>query len=166
MSGQASLGYGIIPDFALSELAVSLRVPLVPDPHPKYCYLVSVVVGDDVWGGEYPTEDELRMIASFREEYIERWYNESYKKKMREESFDSDCGYNSIVLIKRDNGGWGYRRSTWTIGPYFVPSWNEPTMDLEAVLDRTHHMDSKHPSREWAQWKKDHPDIFKEKVES
>jgi hypothetical protein len=135
------------------------RFPIVSNAYPRWCYVTAVTVGD-IWHGEVPTDDELRIVASFHAEYVERWYRESYKAEMRRKyPFDVDGGANGRILIKYEHGGWGFRRSSWTQGPMFVPTFMDEPMTLVQVLDREQSFGSK-PSESWEKWKAEHPDVF------
>lgn len=140
-------------------LATSLRIPFITNPYPCWFYVTAVVVSHDphLWKGLMPAEDEVRMVASFNDQYREHWYRDSYKQKMREFApYDIDGGAVGRYLVKHVNGGWGYRKHTWQSGPAFVPQWNEAPERLELVLDRIHDLV---PER-WTTWKVDHPEVF------
>jgi hypothetical protein len=145
-----------------TELATSLRVPFITTPYPRWFYVTAVVVSDDkyLWRGLVPTEDEVRMVASFNEAYREYWYRDSFKEHMaRNAPYDIDGGAVGRYLIKHENGGWGYRKHTWEYGPQFVPEWNAAPEPLEAVLDRAHRfVDDVDPK--WVEWKSAHPEVF------
>lgn len=148
-----------------TELATSLRVPFITNPYPRWFYVTAVVVSDDpyLWRGEQPTEDEVRMVASFADEYREYWYRDSYKQTMRDLApYDIDGGAAGRYLVKHRNGGWGYRIHTWQYGPQFVPEWWDADPEpLEAVLDRYHNRSSlSEPSKRWLEWKAQHPEVF------
>jgi len=88
------------------------RFPIASTAYPRWCYVTAVVVGD-LWGGITPTDDELRMVASFHDEYIQNFYRESYKAELRRKyPFDVDGGANGRYLLKRESGGWSFRRAT------------------------------------------------------
>jgi hypothetical protein len=138
------------------EFAESLRLPLIVHPYPRWCYITAVVVDPHLWHGIRPTDDELRAVASFHQEYVDRYYNERWKTHMRERPFDIDGGANSRYLIKYPHGGWGYRLDSWRCGPTLVPGRRDEPQDLMAVLTRAH---SLIPER-WQQWVDDHPEVF------
>ncbi|CRK59037.1 hypothetical protein [Alloactinosynnema sp. L-07] len=145
-------------------LPLQLRVPLISNPYPRWNYLTAVVVNDQppLWLGLRPTDHELRMVGSFHQEYIEYWYSETWKQKMRELPFDCDGGYNSVIFIKNPNGGWGYRRRTWSGGPTFVPGPSDEPSPLIAVMDGIHTFGSRdpQPGPRWTAWKTAHADLF------
>ena len=57
------------------EFAESLRLPLTGDPYPGRCYITAVIVSVEphLWHGVRPTDDELRAVASFHDEYVAYW---------------------------------------------------------------------------------------------
>jgi hypothetical protein len=143
------------------EFAESLRLPIVRNPYPRFCYITAVMGNDDVlYRSVRPTDEELRVVASFHEQYIEYWYTESYKAKMRKRPFDLDGGANGRVLMKRPDGGWAYRRSSWTSGPAFVPNYDQAPTGLIEVLDRMHSYGTDGIDERWANWKKARPQLF------
>jgi hypothetical protein len=145
-----------------TELATSLRIPFINNPYPRWYYVTAIVVSTDprLWRGLMPTDDEVRVVASFNDEYRQYFYNEWWKGRMREFApYDIDGGAVGRYLIKHANGGWGYRRSTWQYGPEFVPTWSSEPEDLVSVLDRCQGFGSE-PNPRWEQWKADHPDVF------
>lgn len=156
------MGYDYAPyaeDIASdNELTKQLRVPIVSNPYPRWRYLTAVVVGD-LYAGQMPTDHELRQIASYTAEYIEHWYNEGYKKKLRERPYDVDGGANGVVFIKRADGGWGYRRRSWISGPQFVPTWQDEPTDLITVMDQVRTIVGE-ISKRWVDWKAAHPEVF------
>lgn len=151
-----------------SDLAVELRVPLIADPYPRWFYVTAVVVSREphLWHGLMPTDDELRVVASFNDHYRETWYRDSWKQKMRDFApYDIDGGAVGRYLIKHKHGGWGYRKHTWQYGPCFVPEWNAEPAGLVDVLDRCHSFVDE-PSPHWVQWKQDHADVFEAVADS
>lgn len=139
------------------------RFPLVSNPYPRWFYITAVVVSDDLWVGQRPTDRELEIIASFHAEYCDHWYGPTGTgwrgRVMERRPFDIDGGANGRILIKHSNGGWGYRQRTWTLGPEFVPEWNEEPAELITVLDRAHRIVDE-PAKHWLAWKANHPDLF------
>jgi len=145
---------------AQTELATSLRVPFVTNPYPRWFYVTAVVVSDDLWRGLVPTDDEVRMVSSFAEEYREHWYNATWKAKMaRFAPYDIDGGAVGTYFIKHANGGWGYRKHTWQYGPQFVPQHGDDPQPLPKVLDRVHTMVDE-VSKRWVGWKAARPELF------
>lgn len=142
-------------DVQRDEFAESLRVPLVTSPYPSWRYITAVVVSD-LWRGVRPSDDELRVVASFHEEYCSRWYRGGQRQKMAECPFDLDGAANGRFLVKRANGGWGFRQVSWRVGPLFSPAFDAEPWDLVRVLD---HQMSLGADR-WGAWKADHAEVF------
>jgi hypothetical protein len=143
-------------------LAEQLRIPLIRNPYPRWRYTTAIVVSDDLWHGLMPTDDELRMVGSFHEEYSVYFLgpdaDRGYRARLAQRPYDIE-GKPGRFLIKHRNGGWGYRRTTWEYGPEFVPEWNAEPEGLEKVLDRVHTIGDK-VLNHWAEWKAANPDVF------
>lgn len=141
------------------EFAESLRIPLIGNPYPYWCYITAVVVRSDqrLWAGARPTDDELRVVASYHDEYCAHWYGDNwFRRQMAERPFDIDGGANGRVLIKYQHGGWAYRHASWRVGPTFWPMPGDEPMGLVAVLDH-----EKWLGRDrWERWKADHAEVF------
>lgn len=159
-----------VADFAedlampVSELSLELRVPVIVSPHPRWFYVTAVVVGRWPYHeGPVPTDDELRMVGSFHEEYCSYWYGEPgtgwRARDLDLRPFDVDGSAVGRYLTKYANGGWGFRRHTWTYGPTFAPTHTEEPASLMAVMDHIHTVCDEVSPR-WVQWKVDHPDVF------
>lgn len=153
-------------DIAVADaLSLELRVPLIRHPHPRWYYVTAVVVSDDLWIGQHPTEAEMRVVGSFHEEYMSRWYGPPHTgwraRDMDARPFDIDGGAAGRYLIKHAHGGWGYRIHTWQYGPEFVPEWRAEPAPLVTVLDLYHNRGGDISER-WAEWKARHPEIFAE----
>lgn len=150
---------GVVP----GDFTEQFRYPIIHTSHPRWYYVTAVVVEDSIvpWGAGSvrPTDDELRVVASFHDQYIDHWYFESYKKKMRARPFDIDGGANGRFLTKYAHGGWGYRLMSWRDGPTFVPERREEQGSLAAVLDRIHSVGGCLSDR-WVAWKTAHADVF------
>lgn len=118
-----------------------------------------------------PTNTEARMIASFIEQYQERWFgNGSWRRKQQAQAFDMDCR-TTTVFHKWADGDWSYRCVTWERGPLWIPvfprqrggEYDDAKLSahtLVQVMDRVHHMHTEHPSKPWAEWKASHPEAF------
>lgn len=155
----------------------ALRIPVVGSFNPQWkyvaAYLKPVTDGPDYMKGPpfgslaRPTETEARMLASFIEEYVQHWFNESYQAKLAERPLDVDSGCPTIVFIKYGPDDWGHRVCTWQYGPTFVPGpAGSPSRDasgvplsLEQLMDRKHTIVGE-PMQRWLDWKAAHPDIF------
>jgi len=146
------------------DFTEQFRYPIVNTSHPRWCYITTVVVFGE---SDYrppslrPTDDELRIIASFHQEYIGYWYRDSWKRRMAEKPFDLDGQANGRYLIKRAEGDWAYRKMTWTSGPLFAPQFGSTeTLDLIPLLDRIHDWGDGEIRPAWLKWKADHPEVF------
>jgi hypothetical protein len=125
-----------------TEHATQLRVPILDTFNPGWSYITGIVVQDlehPEWPnrGQIPTEAEVELVAQRLQEYCAKLYRQSYLNRMREFApydIDSTC---MVYFIKWDNGGWGYRRSTWDRGPLFVPTFEAEPESLAQVIDRT-----------------------------
>ena len=144
----------------------ALRIP-VTGSHPGWTYTACF----DRESEQRPTDVEARQIASFIEEYQERWFgNGSWRQQQQAKAFDMDC-YTTTVFHKWADDDWSYRCVTWQYGPMWVPvfprqrgsQYDDPklsAMTLVQVMDRIHHVGTKYPSKHWLEWKAAHPDVF------
>lgn len=145
-----------------TELATSVRVPLLRSPYPRWNYVTGIVVNSELWFGAVPTDDEVRMVGSFCDEYRAHWYNPGFVEVMAELApYDIDGGANLAYFRKRpEDGGWTFRKRTWRMGPMWVPPPEDQPAALVDVMDRIHSLvDEVNPR--WRQWKADHADVFK-----
>lgn len=145
-------------------LSLEMRVPIINTPHSRWFYVTAIVVGGWPWReGPEPTDDEIRMIGSFHEEYCSHWYGPPHTgwraRDLDKRPFDIDGGAVGRYLRKYEHGGWGYRLHTWQYGPIFAPSWDADPSPLVAVLDRAHSIGDEVSAR-WLKWKADHPEVF------
>ncbi|MDW6058095.1 hypothetical protein SAZ11_08330 [Streptomyces sp. FXJ1.4098] len=113
------------------------------------------------------------MIASFIEQYQERWFgNGSWRRKQQAQAFDMDC-YTTTVFHKWADDDWSYRCVTWQYGPLWIPVFPRqrggehdttklPAHTLVQVMDRVHNMHTEYPSKDWADWKTSHLEVFGE----
>lgn len=157
----------VFDDADLNDPLTALRIP-VTSSHPCWAYLVAF----DGQSEARPTDAEAAMLVSYREEYIQRWYNERWKVKLAERQFDVDGGANGVVFHKWAADDWGYRRRSFTQGPTFFPSgpqWRAIQVErgvklpgpfsLVALMDHIHnHGDEPNPV--WLAWKATHKDVF------
>jgi len=153
------------------DFTEQFRYPIINTSHPRWSYVTAVVVEDQqtswsTYTTVRPTDDELRIVASFHDEYMEHWYGPreyGYRARvMNNRPFDIDGGANSRILVKRGDGDWAYRLKTWCHGPRFVPALHlgQEKHDLISLLDRIHtHGDDK-PTQRWIDWKNAHPEMF------
>ena len=92
---------------------------------------------------EEPTPSEAATLASYAAYLKTRGY------------------VSSSIVCKRDDGGWGYRRETWDLGPYFWPDYlafNYQPLSLLAVLDKDQSIGGE-PWQPWEDWKAQHPEV-------
>lgn len=144
----------------------ALRIP-VTSAYPGHTYTACF----DRESEQRPTEAEASQIASFIEEYQERWFGDgSWRKKQQAKAFDMDC-YTTTVFHKWAAGDWSYRCVTWRDGPLWIPVFPRMRggeyddaklgpLTLVQVMDRVHHIGTKYPDRAWLDWKAARPDVF------
>lgn len=153
------------------RLSLEMRVPIINTHNPRWNYITAIAVRPYPAKPDLdPTDDEIRVVGSFHEQYCSYWYGPPHTgyrgRAMDKRPFDIDGGANGVVFVKYFHGGWGYRRRSWTRGPSFVPSWPAEPMPLAQVMDRVHREPGAEEdtaiSERWAKWKADHPDIFGE----
>lgn len=142
----------------------------VTSSHPRWYYLVAF----DRESEARPTEQETAMLASYLEEYKERWYGQSaFRKQMERRRLDVDGGANGVVFHKWAEDDWGYRRQSYEYGYTFSVVWPRQRataprgalagpFSLLALMDRMHTFGGSEPSKPWTAWKAAHPDVFKE----
>ncbi|WP_454232174.1 hypothetical protein [Mycolicibacterium fortuitum] len=130
-----------------TDLATSLRIPILTTEHPRWNYITGIVVRNDRYFevGVMPTEDEVRVLAAHLETYCE-YYRQSFRDAMRHFApFDIDGGANLGYYMKRPDGGWCYTKRTWRSGPSWWPSpWfhrldedrEGPPLPLSHVISR------------------------------
>jgi hypothetical protein len=117
-----------------TELATSLRIPILNSEYPHWNYITGIVVNDRDygWPSIMPTDDEVREVAAHLESYCE-YYNQNFRKVMQEFApYDIDGAANLGYYMKRPDGGWVYRKRTWRYGPHWWPA--EDVMTLTDVL--------------------------------
>jgi hypothetical protein len=142
-----------------------LRIPVLQNPYPMWKYEVCVVIidpADDSLDARTfgpalrPTDLEVKQILA-ELDYRMDWYRESWKAKMRERPLDVDSGTNTLILQKRAEGDWRYRRMSFEHGLW--PFYNmTQRFTLEALLD---HINDLVPEK-WAAWKARYPEAFGE----
>ncbi|MFE9777729.1 hypothetical protein ACFYPA_06180 [Streptomyces sp. NPDC005775] len=143
---------------------VALRIP-VTGTHPMWRYIATF----DRDSEARPTDAEAQRLASYIEEYKERWFNERYKAKLMERPLDVDAV--TRIFHKWGEDDWSYRVDTWEYGPFWVPvaprmrggQYDDAKvgpLTLVQVMDRDHSMHTKYPSKAWAAWKLTHAETF------
>ncbi|WP_100513949.1 hypothetical protein [Mycobacteroides abscessus] len=118
-----------------SELATSLRIPILTSEYPSWHYITGIVVNDRAsgWPSVMPTDDEIREVGAHLESYCQ-YYNQGFRNAMKEFApYDIDGGANLGYYMKRPRGGWSYRKRTWQSGPHWWPA-DTDTMTLTEVL--------------------------------
>lgn len=146
-------------DAAQDDPLTALRIPVVASAWPQWNYITAF----DGSSPARPTDPEAAMIASFTCAYIDYWYNETWKRRLAERPFDIDGGANGVVFYKWAEDDWGYRRSSWTVGPLYWPGL--PSRDGRKAHSLAELMDHVHTSVErvtprWLEWKAAHPEVF------
>lgn len=114
-----------------TELATSLRIPILTSSMPRWHYITGIVVCDNIINhGIMPDEDEIRAVAEQLRKY-NLWYRKAFLDAMRNFApFDIDGGANLGYYLKRPDGWWTYRKRTWD-SPRFSKKFGE----LDEVLD-------------------------------
>lgn len=147
----------------LDQRSVQYRYPIITTMYPRWAYITAVVVGE-LWGGVLPTDDDLRVIASFHDEYIRYWYGDPERgwiagQRQTHPAFDVDGGANGRYLIKYDHGGWGLKQRSWRHEAR--PEPREDPMSLVELMDRHHTIgNDSQPMGHWSQWKAACPEVF------
>lgn len=140
----------------------ALRIPVVGSPYPRWRYEVALVIADDdLWGPALrPDDAETRMIVAYIE-YRMEYYNSSWKAKMRRRPLDMDGTTNTVILQKRGEDDWCYRRDSWVTGPLMVPSKfdGDLPLGLAPLLDQVNDFGSI-VNEKWRAWKAAHPEAF------
>lgn len=123
-----------------SELATSLRVPLLTSQNPRWNYITGIVVCDEQYGdhGIVPSDDEIRLLGAHLAEY-NRYYRQEFVDAMKHFApYDIDGGANLGYYMKRPSGGWCYRKRTWYSHHWWPQNWPDPApvLPLSHVLVR------------------------------
>lgn len=143
----------------------AMRIP-VTGAHPGWRYIAAF----DRDSEARPTDLEARQLASFIEQYKDYFFNDWYKAKLLERPLDVDAV--TRIFHKWGEDDWSYRVVTWQYGPFWIPvaprlrggqyddAKTSAPLSLVQVMDRTHAMHTEYPSKDWAAWKANHPEIF------
>lgn len=136
------------PDSTLAGRAARHRVPI---EDPKWWVVSLDSESVDV------TDDELVLIRAYTEMIVTAFYREPFASKAIADK--KGCwvnGHNTVTLLKRADGGWGYRRHTWTMGPRYVPPPTDEPTPLSGLLERIETMcwgsDDPGISSRWTRW--------------
>lgn len=147
-------------DALQNDPLAALRIPVIRTPYPDWKYEVCLVIdGED---GLYapalrPDEAETRMIAAYID-YRREYYDPRWQAKMLQRPLDIDSGTNTVILQKRAEGDWCYRRMSFEIGPPMFPPRGDRRngpLNLAALLDKI----NEHSAR-WGKFKAAHPEVF------
>lgn len=146
----------------------ALRIPVIGTPHPRWRYEVALVcpdseAGQDLYPAERPSKAEAAMVAAYIE-YRMEYYNAGWRAKMRKRPLDVDDSTNTVVLWKRGEGDWCYRRDSWRSGPLVVPVRGGEPVGLDALLDRISGDHAPGMASRWRAWKSAHPEAFGEVI--
>ena len=139
----------------------NFKVPVDKDLHPQQTWIASLGLES-----EMPTDDELHQLRSYIEFVLLRGgiFQPSYGQMVIDKSLPLEQGCNTVIFRKGylDKKGWFYRRSTWQVGPMFVPSILEKGFHPHTLIKVIGREIFGFKSREakWAEWKREHPDIF------
>jgi hypothetical protein len=120
-----------------TTFATANRVPFLTSPHPSRNYLIGIVVDDLVRNSPLPTAKEVIVVAKYAKARLDFWFPKPNRYREEMEAFapyDIDTAP-GVRFMKYANGGWGYRITTWN-GPEFLPSWQEPPVTIQAVIER------------------------------
>lgn len=150
----------------------ALRIPAT-SAYPTWRYIACF----DRESEARPTDLEAAQLASYIEQYKVYFFGADgwYKRQLEEKPFDTDAV--TRVFHKWGDDDWSYRVVTWQYGPFWVPLApglrnsdyaarlyaDKPAvgpLSLVQVMDRDKHMHTEYPSKDWAQWKAAHPEVF------
>lgn len=141
------------------------RLPMLSSYHPSYHFFVTLADYcpehedmTNLWDVETPTEEEAAIVGSYLEFKIaDQGFREHYLKEVRSRVLDLDSGYNTISLVKRIRGGWGYVRMSYRDKiPY--PYYNSDTKydNLVDLLDFIETYSGSQVREAWTDWKTAH----------
>lgn len=135
------------------------RLPVVSSASPQWNYHVAVVLDPHSrnFPAVEPCESEAAQLASYLRFVLSRCYRPSWIEAMAASCpFDIDGSTVTRTFLKRRDGSWAYRQSTWTHGPWPFPNSPKTNFTLVELLDK---IESLVPVR-WAEWKAAHPGEF------
>lgn len=114
-----------------------------------------------------PTDAELRMIQSFQEHVIRRWYTPEWQEKLLAMPYPVDQGSNTILFLsgfREEPGVWGFRRISWDTGPtWVVGTGKDMAKRFRSPLDVMLY-ETKNDGGRFKKWREAHPDLFTEKA--
>jgi hypothetical protein len=131
------------------------RIPVVGSPYPGKFYEVALVLDDfDLWGPTLrPDEAEILILVSYLEFRMQR-YGKHLCAQKRRLPLDTDSGANTLILQKRGQDDWCYRKRTFRQGPAMYPEPDGPHLPLVRLLDQIYW------NTTWDDWKATHPEVF------
>ena len=124
-----------------TEFAMAHRVPFLISAYPHYNFVTGIVVENEIWGGVLPTEEEVALVGEILASYQDFFFPRPNHFRVAMEEFapyDIDGGAVGFYFVKKQDGTWAYRRSTWRDGATFRPSFDERQLSLEEVIERGH----------------------------
>lgn len=143
------------------------RVPVSGSLWPSIYWLACVVEVGDLGSTAEPSDDELRVVASYIDYKLTTFYRESYAAAVRALPLPLVPGHNTVVLVKHPDvppegthwRGWGYRRDTWRTGSWphsYTHRPGAPTDPL-SLLEILDHVEGggwrSTPNEAWESWK-------------
>lgn len=141
------------------------RIPMLSSYHPSFHYFVTLADYcpehegmTNLWDVETPTEEEAAIVGSYLEFKIaDQGFREHYLKEVRSRTLDVDSGYNTISLIKRIRGGWGFVRMSYRDSIVY-PYYNSDTKydNLVDLLDFIESYSGNEIREAWLDWKTTH----------
>jgi hypothetical protein len=138
-----------------------LRIPVIRTPYPDWNYEVALMItapddGDPLYGLSLrPGDREVKQVVAYLG-YRMEYYNAGWKAEMRRKPLDVDGTTNTVILRKRSDTGWTYRRASWSAGPLMVPAPDGERLTLEQLLDKINDL----APEAWGAWKAAHPEAF------
>ena len=142
------------------------RLPMVTSYHPSFCYFVTLADREydptreiiNLWDVETPTEEEAALAGSYLEFKIaDQGFREHYLKEVRSRTLDLDSGFNTVSLIKRIHGGWGFVRMSYRDKiPYPYHDADTKYDKLVDLLDFIETYSGDKPRDAWVEWKTAH----------
>jgi hypothetical protein len=153
-------------DAAQDHPMVARRIPVVRTTYPRWQYELCVCVADPeqpvenrLWDGKEPTAEEWDLIEAAIG-YRMTYYRAGWAARMREpHPFDIDGTTNTVILMKRGDGDWCYRRDSFTMGPPMYPPSAGERLDLRGLLDHVFGVGDR-PYEPWEVWKAAHADLW------
>jgi hypothetical protein len=108
-----------------------------------------------------PSDRELELIRAWCEFGLRRSFKPFYADQVLAAPLPLVTGINSVILLKRSDDDWGYRRTSFTVGPQFFPAppgYGE-AVDLCGLFDVIENRMAE-PDPEWEAFKAERPQLF------